>query len=117
VVVSTAIQENFGLSIVEAILAGCFPILPNRLSYPELIPPRLHGVHLYHSEDELPVRLRACVESEAKRGVEPLLVEHLRSRCGVPDCMFIYDKELWRVAADEAFGRASRESQGTRKDR
>ncbi len=35
--VSTADHEFFGLSVVEAIDAGCWPILPNRLSYPELI--------------------------------------------------------------------------------
>lgn len=38
VVVSTAIQENFGISVIEAVRAGCFPLLPNRLSYPEIIP-------------------------------------------------------------------------------
>ncbi len=37
VVVSTAIQENFGLAVVEAMLASCVPVLPNRLSYPELL--------------------------------------------------------------------------------
>lgn len=37
IVVSTAIQENFGISVVEAISAGLCPVLPDRLSYPELI--------------------------------------------------------------------------------
>ena len=36
VVVSTAIHEFFGLSILEAVSAGAFPVLPNRLAYPEL---------------------------------------------------------------------------------
>ncbi len=40
VVVSTAIQENFGLAVVEAMLAGCHPLFPNRLSYPELLDDR-----------------------------------------------------------------------------
>jgi glycosyltransferase involved in cell wall biosynthesis len=99
VVVSTAIQENFGLSIVEAILAGCFPILPNRLSYPELIPPGLHRAHLYESDEELVARLKVCLESEAARHVEAALVEHLWSRCGAHECIFMYDKHLRRVAA------------------
>ncbi len=106
VVVSTAIQENFGLSIVEAILAGCFPILPNRLSYRELIPPELHDVHLYDSDEELPARLKVCLESEAARRVEAALVEHLWPRCGVPDCIFMYDNELRRVTGTARPGTA-----------
>ncbi len=37
VLVSTARHEFFGLSAVEAIAAGCYPLLPLRLSYPELL--------------------------------------------------------------------------------
>lgn len=37
-VVSTADHEFFGIAICEAIWAGAIPILPNRLSYPELAP-------------------------------------------------------------------------------
>lgn len=36
IVVSTAIHEFFGISIIEAVRAGCRPVLPRRLSYPEL---------------------------------------------------------------------------------
>ncbi|MFW6065762.1 MAG: tRNA-queuosine alpha-mannosyltransferase domain-containing protein, partial [Planctomycetota bacterium] len=37
VFVSTAGHEFFGIAAVEAISAGAFPLLPNRLSYPELL--------------------------------------------------------------------------------
>lgn len=47
IVVSTALQEFFGVSAVEAIAAGCRPVLPLRLSYPWLIPEQFHDQVLY----------------------------------------------------------------------
>ena len=40
-VVSTARQEFFGVSIAEAMAAGAVPLVPNRLAYPELLGPAL----------------------------------------------------------------------------
>ena len=57
VVVSTAVQENFGIAVMEAIHAGCMPLLPRRLVYPELIPPDLHDRCLYDDGDDLIDRL------------------------------------------------------------
>ena len=37
--VSTARHEFFGISAVEAVAAGAFPVVPNRLSYPEVMQP------------------------------------------------------------------------------
>jgi glycosyltransferase involved in cell wall biosynthesis len=37
VIVSTANHEFFGISVVEAIAAGAYPLIPDRLSYPEII--------------------------------------------------------------------------------
>jgi len=40
VVVSTAEHEFFGISIVETIAAGAYPLLPKRLAYPEVLQAR-----------------------------------------------------------------------------
>jgi glycosyltransferase involved in cell wall biosynthesis len=61
IVVSTAIQEFFGISIVEAMYCGCVPVLPRRLSYPELLPPQYHAGCLYDEPADLVDRLVAVI--------------------------------------------------------
>jgi glycosyltransferase involved in cell wall biosynthesis len=56
-VISTARQENFGISVVEAVRHGCFPLLPRNLSYPELIPQEFHDEVLYRDRNELVEKL------------------------------------------------------------
>jgi len=51
VVVSFALQENFGIGINEAVELGCIPVLPNRLVYPEFY----NNEYLYNNINE-------CVE-------------------------------------------------------
>jgi len=46
-VVSTALHEFFGIAVVEAAYAGALPVLPDRLSYPEIMPPGIHHRVLY----------------------------------------------------------------------
>ncbi|MCY4234415.1 MAG: DUF3524 domain-containing protein [Bacteroidetes bacterium] len=79
IVVSTSIHEFFGIAMLEAIYCGCHPLLPNRLSYPELIPenlhrPLLHAPVLYESEEELYSIMKAMLTDEER----PLPDETLR---------------------------------------
>lgn len=48
----TSNQDFFGGSVVEAIAAGCIPILPQKLAYPEHVPTKFWDLLLY-SEDGL----------------------------------------------------------------
>ena len=62
IVVSTAQQENFGIAVVEAVRFGCFPLLPARLAYPEIIPAHCHPHALYHDQEELVTKLRRLID-------------------------------------------------------
>jgi glycosyltransferase involved in cell wall biosynthesis len=77
VVVSTAIQEFFGIAVLEAAYCGALPLVPRRLVYPELYATD----RLYDGDAELTTRLRAFIKGGVPRG--PGLAElqrDLRSR-------------------------------------
>ena len=59
----TSHHDFFGVSVVEAIYCHCFPLLPRRLSYPELVPPRYHDLCFYHNFDDLVGRLEVAVRN------------------------------------------------------
>ena len=58
-VISTAEHEFYGISIIEAVRAGCRPILPLKLSYPELFPEQ----YLYE-EDSFATALEQTLNKE-----------------------------------------------------
>jgi glycosyltransferase involved in cell wall biosynthesis len=61
IVISTAQQENFGISVIEAIRYGCVPLLPARLVYPEIIPDAFHSHVLYKDKNELVQKLTRLI--------------------------------------------------------
>jgi len=65
IVVSSAIQEFFGIGVIEAMYSGCVPVLPRRLSYPELLPAEYHEVCLYANDSVLADRLEATIHNLA----------------------------------------------------
>jgi glycosyltransferase involved in cell wall biosynthesis len=74
VVVSTALHEFFGISMIEAVYCGCLPLLPRRLAYPEVIPEEYHGACLYDGFQDLLCRLRRALShpDEARQAVAGL---------------------------------------------
>ncbi|MBN1834348.1 MAG: DUF3524 domain-containing protein [Spirochaetales bacterium] len=102
VVISTARQENFGIAVVEAVRRGCAPLLPGRLSYPELIPPAFHDDFLYADHAELVDKLvRLLTElplPESPWGGKVRALAECMNRYAWDGLIGIYDAELDRLA-------------------
>ncbi len=58
----TSNQDFFGGSVVEAIYAGAFPLLPNRLAYPEHIPDEFKAQHFFTDEKDFKEKLAALID-------------------------------------------------------
>lgn len=78
VVVSTARHEFFGVAVVEAIAAGALPVLPDRLSYSELVPAPAES-YLYDSPADLVDRLRwALTDAAGRRAAAAVARKHVQ---------------------------------------
>ncbi len=92
-VVSCARHEFFGVAIVEAVASGCVPLLPNDLSYPELIRPPWHQFALYEP-GTFGTRL---VDAVAR-------IDHLRkATLGLAQSMRRFDWETMATVYDDRF--------------
>ncbi|UCF99644.1 MAG: DUF3524 domain-containing protein [Spirochaetaceae bacterium] len=106
IVISTSDQENFGISVVEAVRHGCFPLLPRKLSYPELIPEEFHEDVLYGNRDELVEKLSGLLVDLPR--CNPPLLEKLQrlalsmSRFSWDTLIHSYDRELDRLCSSAA---------------
>ena len=65
IVVSTAKHEFFGIAVLEAVRAGCRPLVPDRLSYRELFPKKFR-----YSSGELTAALRVLLQEPVHLTVE-----------------------------------------------
>jgi glycosyltransferase involved in cell wall biosynthesis len=99
IVISTAMQENFGMSVIEAIIMGCIPLLPDRLSYPEILPKEFHEHFLYKNIDDL-IEKFFRITSDYKRYEETQnrLAQKMRSFLW-GNVVEEYDRVLKRLAA------------------
>lgn len=58
----TSHQEFFGGSVMEAMYCDTWPLLPKRLTYPELLPPDQHQDHLYNNDQDLVSKLESAIK-------------------------------------------------------
>jgi hypothetical protein len=75
---STARHEFFGIAVVEALMLGCLPWLPARLSYPELVPEACRGFTPW-SPPEDPAAVRAAVQEHLAPAHAPVAVARIDS--------------------------------------
>ena len=102
IVISTALQENFGIAVVEAIRHGCVPLLPARLSYPELVPPEWHAELLYVDQADLEDKLARLLDNiHAFEALRPALAAAMK-RFAWPRTVCQFDEELERLAQRNA---------------
>jgi glycosyltransferase involved in cell wall biosynthesis len=77
-VLSTARHEFFGIAVVEALLCGCLPWLPSRLSYPELLPDEAMGCSPLDPPKE-PRELIERIRSHLEPALAPTAVAYIES--------------------------------------
>jgi glycosyltransferase involved in cell wall biosynthesis len=99
VVVSTAIQENFGIAAVEAMRQGCLPLLPQRLSYPEILPKAFHAAFLYRDDDDLVDKLADMLRHPERFSAHRPVLADMMARHAWPCVIDRYDRELASLTA------------------
>lgn len=92
VCISTALQEYQGLAVAEAAWAGCRPLVPDALVYPQLYPPELR-----YAPGDLTSRLAALAARPelVRQGDYRSLVEHMTW----PNL-----RPAWRSLLEELYG-------------
>jgi glycosyltransferase involved in cell wall biosynthesis len=104
VIVSTANHEFFGLSVLEAIAAGVYPLVPKRLCYPEILNlEKINGAEQFFydgSIDNLSERLSllAVRVQERKIWPESITPEVITGRFRWKNLISQYDEALEKVS-------------------
>ena len=94
VAVSTAIQENFGIAAVEAMRHGCLPLLPRRLSYPEILPKEFHPLFLYEDDADLASKLASMLRHPEHFSHHRPVLADMMARHAWAAVIDRYDREL-----------------------
>lgn len=91
----TSQHDFFGCSVVEAIRAGAYPLLPKRLAYPEHLPTHLHKDHYYRGYKDLYGKMEELLGNVfPTRAVD--LSAHM-DKYAWPNIIDIYDEEFLNI--------------------
>lgn len=66
----TSNQDFFGISAVEGIASGCYPILPNRLAFPEHLELPLYKDCYYDNTNELVDKMRKAINNHPNNNTD-----------------------------------------------
>jgi glycosyltransferase involved in cell wall biosynthesis len=89
------------MSVIEAIRQGCLPLLPKRLSYPEIIPEELHSDFLYQDNQDMVNKLAFLIENVNVFQKKRKQLSEAMGRFGWENLSVLYDKELKRLVAEK----------------
>lgn len=90
----TSRQDFFGGSIVEAMYCGVYPLLPNRLAYPEHLPDSQKSRYLYEGQEALYQKVREAMAN----------IDEVRRRADEVRAMVAhYDWSIMHQQYDKAF--------------
>ena len=92
IAVSTSKHEFFGVSVVEAIAGGALPLLPDRLSYPELVP--TPEPFLYETREDLVEKLSWALLRSEERALAAKRARAYIERFSWPVVACCYDELL-----------------------
>jgi glycosyltransferase involved in cell wall biosynthesis len=83
---------------VEAIRHGCLPLLPDRLSYPEVLPEAYHAAFLYRDQTDLTVKLARLINESHAMTEERQALADAMGRYSWETTIADYDKVLETLA-------------------
>ncbi len=93
-ILSTSIHEFQGLAVLEAAAAGCVPVLPRRLAYPELVAEPFLYDCVWDDKQREAVNAVNLIEQQGLGRMKPPCIERFQWSARKPD----YDQLLHDVA-------------------
>lgn len=75
--ISTSQQDFFGISMAEAICAGCYPLVPDRLALPALVPDDFCDKCIYVDAEDLERKIASFILDFDTFKISPTFKEHI----------------------------------------
>lgn len=95
----TSRQDFFGISVIEGIASGVYPLLPQRLAFPEHLPEELHDRFFYENKEEL-FKKSLRILKRITLGIEvPEISEAVKAvmRYDLKEMISIYDEKVFSL--------------------